>query len=42
MCDLFMNDLGCAIEQYEAYLNVRPGEKEVGIWLADLKKRAGQ
>ena len=42
LCDLFMNDLGCAIEQYEAYLNVRPGEKEVGIWLADLKKRAGQ
>lgn len=42
LCDLFMNDLGCAIEQYEAYLNVRPGEKEVGIWLTDLKKRAGQ
>lgn len=42
LCDLFMNDLGCAIEQYEAYLNVRPEEKEMSIWLADLKKRAGQ
>ena len=42
LCDLFMNDLGCAIEQYEAYLNVRPNEKEVGIWLTDLKRRAGQ
>ncbi|MCW8899844.1 MAG: tetratricopeptide repeat protein [Gammaproteobacteria bacterium] len=42
LCDLFMSDLNCAIEQYEAYLNVRPDEKEVSIWLADLKKRAGQ
>lgn len=42
LCDLFMNDLGCAIEQYEAYLNVKPEEKEMSIWLADLKKRAGQ
>ena len=42
LCDLFMKDLGCAIEQYEAYLSLRPEEKEVSIWLADLKKRAGQ
>jgi len=42
LCDLFMNDLGCAIEQYESYLNVRPNEKEIGIWLTDLKRRAGQ
>ena len=42
LCDLFMNNLSCAIEQYEAYLALRPGEKEVSIWLADLKKRAGQ
>ena len=42
LCDLFMNDLGCAIEQYEAYLSMRPEEKEMTIWLADLKKRAGQ
>lgn len=42
LCDLFMNDLNCAIEQYEAYLNVRPDEKDVSIWLADLKQRAGQ
>jgi tetratricopeptide (TPR) repeat protein len=42
LCDLFMNDLGCAIEQYEAYLNVRPYEKNIKIWLTDLKRRAGQ
>ena len=42
LCDLFMNDLVCAIEQYEAYLKVRPNEKEIKIWLTDLKRRAGQ
>jgi len=42
LCDLFMNDLKCAIEQYEAYLNVRPNEKEIAIWLTDLKRRVGQ
>lgn len=42
LCDLFMNDLGCAIGQYEAYLTIRPNEKEIKIWLTDLKRRAGQ
>ena len=42
LCDLFMNDLDCAIEQYETYLNVRPNEKEMTIWLTDLKRRAGK
>lgn len=42
LCDLFMNDLGCAIGQYEAYLTLRPNEKEIKIWLTDLKRRAGQ
>ena len=42
LCDLFMNDLDCAIKQYEAYLNVRPNEKEMTIWLTDLKRRAGK
>lgn len=42
LCDLFMNDLDCAIEQYEAYLKIRPNEKEIKIWLTDLKRRAGK
>ena len=42
LCDLFMNELDCAIEQYKAYLNIRPNEKEMKIWLTDLKRRAGQ
>ena len=42
LCDLFMGDLDCAIEHYEAYLKLNPEEKKVQIWLADLKRRAGQ
>jgi tetratricopeptide (TPR) repeat protein len=42
LCDLFMKDLDCAIEQYEAYLTVRPNEKEIKIWLTDLKRRVGK
>ena len=42
LCDLFMNDLGCAIEQYKTYLSIRPNEKDMKIWLTDLKRRAGQ
>ena len=42
LCDLFMKDLICAIEQYEAYLKLVPEDKNVNIWLVDLKRRAGQ
>lgn len=42
LCDLFMKDINCAIEQYEAYLTIQPNEKDIKIWLTDLKRRAGQ
>lgn len=42
LCDLFIKDLACAIEQYEAYLKIRPNEKEVKIWLTVLKRKVGQ
>lgn len=42
LCDLFMNDLDCAIEHYQAYLKVNPKDKEIKIWLIDLKRRTGQ
>ena len=41
LCDLFMKDLVCAIEHYEAYLKIKTGDKNVKIWLKDLKQRAG-
>lgn len=42
LCDLFMNDLQCAISHYEAFLEINPNEKEVKIWLTDLKRRVSQ
>lgn len=42
LCDLFMADLECAISHYEIFLKFQPDDKEVGIWLVDLKRRAGQ
>ncbi|MDH5424232.1 MAG: tetratricopeptide repeat protein [Gammaproteobacteria bacterium] len=42
LCDIFMNDLECAIEQYAAYLEYSPDEKNIQIWLTDLQRRAGK
>lgn len=42
LCDLFMADLDCAISHYEIFLKYQPHDKEVIIWLADLKSRAGK
>jgi tetratricopeptide (TPR) repeat protein len=42
LCDLFMNDLDCAIEHYKVYLSMKPNDKKMKIWLTDLKRRAGQ
>lgn len=42
LCDLFMGDLDCAIKHYDAYLNLQPDDKQVNIWLLDLKQRTGK
>jgi tetratricopeptide (TPR) repeat protein len=42
LCDLYLADVSCAIEQYEAYIQAVPGDESAAIWIADLRKRAGQ
>lgn len=39
LCDLYLRDLNCALEQYEGYLKVLPEDEKVKIWVADLKSR---
>lgn len=42
LCDLYLNDPACAIEQYEIYSEAVPGDEQVKIWIADLRVRLGR
>ena len=39
LCDLYLHDYQCALEQFQDYLELEPGDKEVAIWVADVKRR---
>jgi Flp pilus assembly protein TadD len=42
LCDLYLSDLGCALENYEIYSQEVPEDEEVGIWMADIRNRLAQ
>lgn len=42
LCDLYLNDLPCALEHYEIYSQAMPEDKQVKLWIADLRLRLGQ
>jgi Flp pilus assembly protein TadD len=42
LCEIYLGDLNCALEQYQHYLEVVPDDKNVNIWLTELKRRMGQ
>jgi len=42
LCDLYLNDLTCALEHYETYSEAVPDDKQVKLWLADLRVRLGK
>ena len=39
LCELYLKDLACAIEQYTTYHEANPGHEAVAIWIADLNLR---
>ena len=41
LCELYMRDLPCALEQYEHYLELSPDDKTMKIWVSDLRRRTG-
>ena len=42
LCDLYLADLKCALQNYEAYMQTVPEDDEASIWIADLRLRTGQ
>jgi len=39
LCDIYLQDLNCALQQYEFYLGYLPDDEQVKIWAADVKNR---
>ena len=42
LCDLYLVDLTCALENYVAYMATVPGDDEASMWIADIRLRTGQ
>jgi Flp pilus assembly protein TadD len=39
LCDIYMQDAQCALEQFEKYQQQVPDDKTIKVWIADLKTR---
>lgn len=42
LCDLYLADVDCALENYEAYMATVPGDDEASMWIADIRNRNGR
>jgi len=39
LCELYLHDLECALEQYQAYLEYAPDEETIARWALEVKQR---
>lgn len=42
LCDVYLADLGCALDQYEMYVEAVPDDQDAAMWVADLRNRMNQ
>jgi Flp pilus assembly protein TadD len=42
LCDVYLNDPVCALENYELYAKAVPDDEATSAWIADLHKRIGK
>jgi Flp pilus assembly protein TadD len=42
LCDLYLADLTCALDQYEAYMTTVVSDDEASMWITDLRNRMGR
>jgi Flp pilus assembly protein TadD len=40
LCDLYLADLPCALDNYTAYQQAVPDDKQAAMWVADVRARA--
>jgi tetratricopeptide (TPR) repeat protein len=42
LCDVYLENLDCAIQHYELYTRAVPDDEAAAIWITDLRSRAGR
>lgn len=41
LCELYLDDAACALEQYEVYSKANPEDEDVKLWITTLKRKLG-